>query len=243
MQLSADIHADKEGPALVMLRPFRLAGICSAAPIARCSVTASTNHKLKMVPHPTLGWRNERLAYRGEGGKHFETFGVGSQVWNVVCRDQTRMRFFKEAENDSYCDVSVTDTFSQPIGALSLVADRLEDGKGGNDLLAAPGNPCLGYVAMKGFLVEETHRFLAHTRGERSDVQCVTTRRFGTRKHGTCSRHEAIEIIEDTVAFDQRLAAVQDQRRYARQRVVGPDFVRIAEGRPGAVLEWKLIKL
>ena len=76
--MSADVHADKEGPELVMLRPFRLAEICSAARLQEVRSQHLQTHKLKMVPHPTLGWRDERLAYRGEGGKQFETFGVGS---------------------------------------------------------------------------------------------------------------------------------------------------------------------
>lgn len=65
---------------------------------------------------------------------------------------------------------------------------------------------------------------------------------FKTRKHGSIGRHKAVEIVKDAVAFDQHLAAVQDQRRNSRERVVTSYLIGIAEGRPGAMLEGKVIE-
>ena len=62
------------------------------------------------------------------------------------------------------------------------------------------------------------------------------------RDHGLVRPDQLIEIIQDRRALDQRLAAVEHQRRHPAQRIIRRDLVALAEGRPRPVLERQIRK-
>ena len=95
---------------------------------------------------------------------------------------------------------------------------------------------------MHPLFIEKAHGLVAQTRGQGGDFQRLVPGGLGLRKQGALFRHKAVEIIQNAVAFDQRLARVQHQRRHPGERIIGPELVRIAERRPGPVAERQAIK-
>jgi hypothetical protein len=63
-----------------------------------------------------------------------------------------------------------------------------------------------------------------------------------SRHHRFVRPDQFIEIIQDRRALDQRLAAIQHQRRHPPQRIERCDPVGLAKGRPRPVLERQAIQ-
>ena len=95
---------------------------------------------------------------------------------------------------------------------------------------------------MKALLVEEAHGLVGGACRQRRDPERPVPRRLGDRIHAGGRRHEAVEIVENNVALGQHVAVVEHQRRHPRQRIVWPDLLGIAEGRPRFVLEGEAVE-
>jgi len=77
---------------------------------------------------------------------------------------------------------------------------------------------------------------------QRADFQAAVARQPARGDHRVFRPDEIIEIVQNSRALDQHLAAAKHQRRHPPQRIVRRDLVAIAEGRPRPVLEGQLIK-
>ena len=62
------------------------------------------------------------------------------------------------------------------------------------------------------------------------------------RDHRLLRAYAFVEIVEDRSRIDQRLVAVEHQRRHPPQRIIGRDLVGVAEGRPRLVIEGDAVK-
>ncbi len=134
-------------------------------------------------------------------------------------------------------DVGMADPVAEPEIGEPLGAVGFERDEHADDLRAAAGDEEVGFRLMQAHLVEQAHRLVGEAAGKRRDLQCPAALRLGDWKHAPLGRDEAVEIVQDGVAFDQHLAVIEDQRRHTRQRVVGANLVGVAEGRPRTVLE------
>ena len=139
-------------------------------------------------------------------------------------------------------DVGVADSAAEPVVARARRAVGLEHAERGEDLAAAPLHPQLRDLAMEAQFVEQADRLLRHPGCQRGDPHRLPARRLVHRVEPSLGRHEAVDVVHDGVAVDQRLAVVEHQDRHTRQGVVGADTVGIAEHRPRPVLERQAIE-
>src|SRR5207253_7060276 len=91
-------------------------------------------------------------------------------------------------------------------------------------------------------LIQKTNALVAEPHRQRADPQMPPPRLAALGDHRLVGADDVVEMIQDHRALDQRLAAVQHQRRHPPQRIIGRDLVGIAEGRPRLVLEGDAIQ-
>ncbi len=138
--------------------------------------------------------------------------------------------------------VGMAEAAAEPVLARPAHAVGLEDAEGAGDLQPAAGVPDIGHLLVQPLLVEQADRLVGRAHGQRRHLQRPAPVRLGAREHRPVGRHQAVEMVEDAVALDQRLTIVQHQRRHPGQRVVRADLLRIAEHRPRPLLEGQAVQ-
>src|SRR5215470_7842480 len=157
-------------------------------------------------------------------------------------RNQAGIGLEEETQGRHDGDIGVTDAVAEPIAASPGGAVALERRERARHLAAAALDPDLGGGAVQPLLVEQADGLVGQARGEGGDPQRSVPGGLARREHRAFRRHQAVEIVEDDVTVDQHDAVVEHERRDAGERIVGPDLLRIGEGRPGPMLERQAVE-
>jgi hypothetical protein len=152
------------------------------------------------------------------------------------------MRLAGEAQHTGDRDIGVADPLAEPPGRGDAIARLFQHLQHAPDLRLAAIDPDFRRLLAQHALVNKTDRLVAKPRRQRADLQCVATFRPAFRDHRFRGPDQFIEIIQDRRALDQRLAAIQHQRRHPPQRIEDCDLVAVAEGRPRPVLEGQAVE-
>src|ERR1700676_1912646 len=153
------------------------------------------------------------------------------------------MRLAGKSQRAGDRDVGMADCRAEPVWRGDRGAFLLQHFQHAADLRLATRNPDLRLMIFAKYaLVYETHRLVAKPRRQRAQFQHVAAPGAPRRDYRLVRPYYLIEIIQDPRALDQRLAAIQHQRRHSAQRIERRDLVAVAEGRPRPVLEGETIK-
>jgi hypothetical protein len=152
------------------------------------------------------------------------------------------MRLGGEAQHCGNRNVGMADATAKPVVVCPGGAIGFERDENTGYLRPAPVDPDIGHFLVQPLLVKKAYGLFTQPRCKTRNLQRLVPRRLGGREHHAVRGHEAVEIIQNAMAFDQHLTVIQHQGRYAGEGVIGPDFLRIAKHRPWPVLERQLVQ-